>query len=481
MIRYPYASMKIALLSPSGVMYRKSDGVFSRFLRYAPLTLTTLAALIPEEIDADVVIYDEGVEEIPLDLEADLIGITAITGTSVRAYQLARYFRLEKQIPAVLGGVHPTLRPDEAQRHADAVVKGLAFDTWPRLLKDFAAGEMDSLYEQDPDLELSDLPEPRRDLIDRFSYLNNGSIQATYSCPYSCDFCSIVASRPGYMHRPVDEVIEELRTLGKYVVFLDPSPMENRAYAKKLFRRMIPLNKTWGGLSTVTIADDPELLDLAAKSGCSGLLIGFEAIDQDATNAIGKGFNRVRKYEEVIRKVHDHGIAINGTFMFGTDEDDPDVFQRTVDFVHRNHIDLPRYAVYTPFPGTRTFQRLKNENRLLHEDWSLYDGQHVVFEPKQMSVDQLREGLLDAWEQTYGFTSILQRIFGSGVSPFLSLLTNFGYKYYADGLRSYSADEMKRRMEEWEPRIELDRQVEEPTLMTDRRVPNVEGVPQRER
>ncbi len=441
--------MKISLISPAGIMYRKRNGIFPRVLRYAPSTLTTLAALVPNDLEARVNIIDEGIQEFPEKVEADLIGITTITGTSKRAYAMADYFR-SKNIPVVLGGPHITLMPQEAQEHADAIVQGLAYESWPQLLRDFKDNNLKKIYSQEPKADLSGFPSPRRDLLKNFSYITKNSIQATYGCPYKCDFCAVIATQKKYLHRPIDDVIKELEKMRSgFVSFVDPSPIEDLNYAKELYRRMIPLKKKWGGLATVKIADDPELLDLMEKSGCKGILIGFETINQESLDLINKSFNQVNKYKEVIQKVHDHGIAINGTFMFGMDSDTHDCFDRVSEFVYENNIELPRYAIYTPFPGTELFNRLESEGRILTRNWSLYDGQHVVFRPAKMSEDELREGELRAWEDTYKSRSIFKRTLESGCSPLVSLITNFGYQYYANRLRDFDDEVMESYEKEW--------------------------------
>jgi radical SAM superfamily enzyme YgiQ (UPF0313 family) len=194
---------------------------------------------------------------------------------------------------------------------------------------------------------------------------------------------------------------------------------------------MIPLGIRWVGLATTRIAEDAELLDLAAKSGCRGLLIGFESVSQATLEETRKGFHKAQNYGEVVKRLHDHGIGIQGCFVFGFDNDDESVFERTVEFVDKVKIDLPRYAVMTPFPGTGYFRRLEAEGRLLHTNWSLYDVEHVVFQPKRMSPERLQEGLEWGWRQSYTLRSIFTRVLGSRCVPLLSFSLNFGYRYYA--------------------------------------------------
>lgn len=426
--------MKIQLLQPAGEIHRYRSGIFKRSLRYAPLTLATLAALVPEELDSEIVVQDEGVQPLDLDFEADLVGLSAITGTALRTYDIADELR-SRGHTVVLGGVHPTLLPDEAAGHADAVVVGHAEDSWPELLRDFAKGELKPRYFTPTPRDLK-VPVPRRDLLKQKRYITTNSIEATRGCPYRCEFCAVPAAWGGvYAHRPIADVVAELETFsGRHAVFIDLSPIEDVRYAKELYRAMIPLGIRWLGLATARIAEDDELLKLAAKSGCTGLLIGFEAVDQPTLDAVQKHFHHAAEYADVVKKLHDHGIAIQGCFVFGFDDDDESVFERTVEFVDRVKIDLPRYAVMTPFPGTAAYHRLQKSGRLLHEDWSLYDVEHVVFQPARMSPERLQEGLQWAWDQSYSWGSIGRRVFGSRCAIRLSLMLNVGYRFFAKNL-----------------------------------------------
>jgi radical SAM superfamily enzyme YgiQ (UPF0313 family) len=429
--------MKVQLLSPAGDIHRSKTGIFKRSLRYAPLTLTTLAALIPEELKAEVTIQDEGVEPIDLEFQADLVGITAITGTALRAYGIADRLRAAGHT-VVLGGVHPTLLPDEAAEHADAVVTGYAERAWPELLRDFAAGRLQSRYYFPTGRQLS-VPIARRDLLKRKRYATVNSIEATRGCPHQCEFCVVPTAWHGiYAHRPVDDVIAELRTFERrHAVFIDLSPVEDVEYAKALYRAMAPLRIRWLGLATTRLAEDRELLGLAARSGCKGVLIGFESISQQTLNGTHKHFHAADRYAEYIRRLHDHGIGIQACFVFGFDDEDESVFERTVDFVERTKIDLPRYAVATPFPGTPLYRRLEAQGRLLHRNWSLYDVEHVVFEPQRMTPERLQEGLQWSWEQSYSWRSFFHRLTGApwSILP-LWISTNLGYRYFAEKLPS---------------------------------------------
>jgi radical SAM superfamily enzyme YgiQ (UPF0313 family) len=435
--------LRIALLCPRGPLYRHRGGIWKKTMRYAPLTLTTLASLIPPEIPAEVTLLDEGVDEIDSTrIDADLIGITAITGTAPRAYELASEFRA-RGIPVVLGGVHPTLMPEEACRHAESVVVGYAEESWPQLLRDFVAGRMLRRYDQSPQLKLDNLPFPRRDLYKSGMVNVAETIEATRGCIFQCEFCVVPAawgSRP--LQKPVGDVIADLRQMGaRRAIFLDLNLIADFAYARELFAALIPLKLRWAGLVTTMIAWDEELLDLAARSGCRGLLIGFESLDQKALDESKKSFNMRKDYRLVVDRVHDRGIAIMGCFVFGFDSDTLETFDHTVDFVMESRMDLPRYAIAVPFPATALFRRLKAQSRILTEDWSLYDGQHVVFEPKNMSPGQLLQQTGRAWKKTYEYKSIARRVLGSGTRMLVSGAANLGYRFYANNLdKFYTCD-----------------------------------------
>jgi radical SAM superfamily enzyme YgiQ (UPF0313 family) len=436
--------MKIAIVSPKGPLYRHRGGIFRRSLRYAPLTLTTLASLVPEELEAEVTLVDEGIEDVPHSLEADLVGMTVITGTAPRAYELAGQFR-SRGIPVVLGGPHVTLVPDDAQPHADAIVVGYAEDAWPELLRDFVSGTMRPRYTQQPNLSLAGRPFPKRDLMPGARFLTNNVFEATRACIHNCEFCVVPAAwgrKP--LQKPVEDVVADITRHGaRKLIFVDLNLIADREYAESLFEALIPLKVQWYGLSTVLLADDLPLLRLAARSGCRGLLIGFESILPANLHKSSKGFNRPSRFKEVVRLMHAYGIAVYGCFVFGMDHDTPEVFLETAQFAVDAQIDLPRFAISTPFPGTALYQRLEREERILTRNWELYDGQHVVFQPARMSVQALQEGTELAWRAAYSFGSIARRLRGSPAPPWIALSANLGYRHYAHNLhRFYNCDWM---------------------------------------
>lgn len=434
--------IKLALLAPAGAMHRYS-GNFGKSLHYAPLTLTTLAALVPEDVECDVKIYDETAGKIPLDLDADLIGITCITGTAPRCYAYADYFR-KKGMTVFMGGVHPSMLPEEAAQHADVVFTGFSEQTFPQFMRDFAKGEFQKFYHQNADYTIEGKPIPRRELLNKKRYITTKTVEAIRGCSHTCTFCAYPAAFGHPVHkRPVKEVIAEIEALNsKHVLFPDVNLVADRAYALELFRAMIPLKVMWLGLVTSSVGVDKELISVLRQSGCKGLLIGFESITQESQDYIHKGVNKVNNYVELMEVLHDNGILVQGCFAFGGDEEDTSVFDRTVEMIIKAKIDLPRYSILTPFPKTKYYAQLEAEGRIIERNWAMYDVEHCVFQPKLMTKEQLEEGTDYAWRMTYSTKNIMKRLAPFANSPWLSIPLNLGYKGYADKWHKFTREVM---------------------------------------
>ncbi len=436
--------LKIMLISPKGPLYRHRGGFFRRSLRYMPLTLPTLAALIPEELEVELTCVDEGIEEVEANADADLVGMTVITGSAARAYELAAGFR-RRGIKVVLGGPHVTLAPDDAQPHADSIVVGYAEDEWPRLLRDFAAGRMRRRYTQAPDLHLGGRPRPDRGVLPRRRYLTADVFEATRGCVHDCDFCVVPAAwgrKP--LPKPVAEVVADIEHQGaRRAIFVDLNLIADKRYATRLFTALIPLRIQWYGLATTLLGDDRPLLDLAAESGCRGLLMGLESIRPANLSRARKGWGDPARYRELVGRLHRRGIALQGCFVFGLDGDDPDVFLDTARFAVEAEIDLPRFAIATPFPGTALFRRLESEGRIITSDWQRYDGQHAVFKPAQMSAAELERGTEAAWKHAYSLANVARRLRATAAPLRVALASNLAYRFYANRLhRFYTCDWM---------------------------------------
>lgn len=426
--------MRILLILPHDRIYRYR-GPFKRLLVCAPLALTTLAALVPEELDAHIDIVDEGVQKPDYEGKVyDVVGITCVASSSTRAYSLTEYWQAKGAF-VVLGGVHPTLMPEEAGKHADAVVVGLAEDTWPRLLRDWKAGTVKKMYCADYRKELS-CPAPKRELQAKHRYLPVATVIANRSCTNHCEYCSVhrFFGRKS-VTRPIPEVVDEIKHLNaRGVMFYDPNLISDREYAKRLLEALIPLRLRWGGSATVDIVYDKEFLELAVKSGCEGFLFGFESFSQSSLNGSGKSFNQVSKYKEAVKIMHDHGMSVLGCFVLGFDGDTKEGLERMVQIVDDLEVDLPRYAVLTPFPGTNLFSRLEEEDRILTRDWSLYDSEHVVFRPKQMAAWELQQILHSTWKRSFSTSRIIRRVARTRKNRLLNLTASLGIRYYAHGL-----------------------------------------------
>ncbi|MFH0753145.1 MAG: radical SAM protein [Candidatus Omnitrophota bacterium] len=422
--------MKILFIMPRLGLYRKGRG-FRKNLTYAPLTLTTLAALVPEEFNADMRIIDEGVEECDYDsLHPDIVCLTGITGHILRSYEIADSFR-KRGITVIIGGVHATLMPREAKGHADAVVIGHAYKTFPQSLRDWKNGELKEFY-TDTNPSFEGIPIPRRDLLNQQGYITIHTTQAVFGCPCKCEFCVISATKSAYHHRPIPDVIDEIKAMkSSLILFLDPSPIEDAVYIKELYRQMIPLKIRWMGLSTSKIMDDEQLLTLAHQSGCAGLLIGFESVSEKSLARMNKSFNNVNKHRRLIQELHRRNIAVMGCFVFGSDDDEKTIFKDTVDFCQQTGIDLPRFTVYTPFPTTPLFNRLTQEGRIITTDWTKYNCQNVVFKPRNMTVKELEDGLEYAWRECYGVKNIFRRLLNSRTRLLWMIVANIGYRFYS--------------------------------------------------
>jgi len=433
---------KVVLISPKGPLYRHKGGIFGKGLRYMPQTFPTLAALIPPELNIDLTCLDEGIQNIdPEKLEADLVGMTVITGSANRAYELASVFR-KRNIPVVLGGPHITLIPEDAAPHADSLVLGWAEVTWPKLLRDWKANSLKSIYSEQPDYHLL-TPRPDRTALPTRDYLTDAVFEATRGCVFKCDFCvSPNAWGKTPWQKPVPDVVSDIELHGKKkIIFVDLNLISDRSYALELFQAITPLKVNWFGLATTTLANDKELLNACSKSGCKGLLMGLESIDAGVLKNMNKGFNRPKDYKQLVRRLHDKGIALQGCFVFGNDTESIDVFEKTAEFVVDAGIDLPRFAISTPFPGTELFRRLEKAGRLLHKNWELYDGQHCVFRPSKMSPEELEKGTELAWKTAYSLKNSYKRIKQTAAPLPIAIGTNLAYRHYAHHLdKFYTCD-----------------------------------------
>lgn len=379
-----------------------------KYSLFPPLGLATLAAYLGPDDEAEL--QDEHVESLSLDDEPDIVAIEVYITSAYRAYQIADHYR-SKGVYVCLGGLHVTSLPDEAAEHADSIFLGPAEDTWPQFLSDFRKGRNQKRY-QSTTRTLEGLPPIRRDLIKRSLYLVPNSIVVTRGCPHRCDFCYKEAFFKGgrsFYTQTVDDALSEISALpGKHLYFLDDHIFGNYPFAKALFGAMEGMGRLWQGAATVQSVLKTDLPERAAAAGLRSLFVGFETLTPNNLKEHAKLQNLGRDYSECIRKLHDLGIMINGSFVFGMDGDGPDVFSRTVDWAVENGLETSTFHIMTPYPDTALYKRMEMQGRIKHRDWDRYDTRHVVFEPAGMTEEQLEQGYWAAYQDFYTWKNIFR-------------------------------------------------------------------------
>ena len=384
--------MKLLMISPASGGWKGigRNTIFNgKTFRFSLLSLLTVAAETPPGVKVKIV--DEQFEDIPWNASFDLVGITCMTATAPRAYEIAARFR-KMRTPVVLGGMHPTLCPEEAVNHAEAIVVGDAEGIWHQVIADARTGNLQPVYQNKEPPTLEKLKELPRHFLQSGKYAAVHAVQATRGCPNACEFCSVSAYHKQTQRcRPVEEVYEEIARLsGRFLVFVDDNLTADQAYAQRLFDSLKGLGKLWVTQSTLSIADNPDLVDSAAEAGCAGLFIGLESFSERNLTSVNKICHRVEKYRAAIEFLHSKGIAVEAGIVFGFDHDRPDVFERTLSILEELHIDSIQVSVFTPLPGTTRYRQM--EHRIISRDWSHYDFHHVVFQPARMSVVELKAG-----------------------------------------------------------------------------------------
>lgn len=407
--------MKILLIQPSQLC---EDGKVRKSKKaWLPsLGLPTVAALTPPDVEVEIL--DEYLADIDFETDADLIGITAMTTQAERAYQIADEFRRRGKT-VVMGGIHVSALPEEAAKHCDAVVVGEAELLWDKVVKDAQRGCLERIYKTDQRHNLRGLPLPRLDLLPQHRYgIPVIPVLTSRGCPYHCDFCTVTEFFGGtYRFRPVEEVVREIeiqrtKVRNKQIIFFaDDNIAANRTHAKQLFKALIPLRINWACQCTMNVTDDPELLDLAAESGCVHMFIGIETINADSLKGVNKSFNRVDKYEKAMQALHRKGIHVEASMIVGFDEDKEGIFDEMLEFLTKNRFSFAVVFLLTPLPGTKLFKRLEDENRLFHKTWSKYTYVSPVFKPKHLDPETLEKGLWHIYDGFYSLGSICRRLF----------------------------------------------------------------------
>ncbi len=389
------------------------------------LSLKQVAAATPPEWE--VLLADEVQEELDFNGDYDLVGITAMTHQAVRAYQVADRFR-ERGIPVVLGGIHPTVLPDEAIQHADSVVLGEAEPVWAGLLRDLQQGRLQRFYQQVPDGNRLEIPWSRHDFLAPRKYLTTRTLQASRGCPYNCPFCTVTPHfGRTFRYRDPADVLAELQSFKPgLMVFLDDNILGDPERAKPILKGMAGMGLKWGGQANLRFAEDPELVRLLADSGCIGIFVGLESVDGAYANLPKTGNS---SQADLIKRIRDTGVVVEASVIFGFDDHDEGVFEKTVRYLEQCGASLPTFHILTPYPGTALFRQYQDEGRLLHTDWQRYDHGQVVYRPKQMTPERLYQGWQDARKEAYRWPAIAGRVMqspGKGVNLLYNILRRGG-------------------------------------------------------
>lgn len=379
-----------------------------KYSLFPPLGLATLAGYLSSEDEAELT--DEHVEEIDVSDRPDLVIIQVYITNAHRAYKLADHYR-SKGSYVVLGGLHVTSLPDEAALHADSIFSGPGEDTFPEFLNDFRRKNPKKRYTSKV-RSLQFLPKIRRDLIKRHLYLVPNSIVVTRGCPHHCDFCykdAFFAGGKSFYTQAVDDALSEIEQLpGRHLYFLDDHLLGNVPFAAALFEGMKGMNRVFQGASTVDAILRGNLIEKAAEAGLRSIFVGFETLNENNLRQSNKKQNLGNNYRKAIARLHDLGIMINGSFVFGLDDDKPDVFENTVEWAVQNGITTSTFHILTPYPGTKLFEDMQKQNRITSYDWDLYDTRHVVYDTKSMSAEELKTGYDTAYKSFYTWTNILK-------------------------------------------------------------------------
>jgi radical SAM superfamily enzyme YgiQ (UPF0313 family) len=416
--------MRIALIIPKNSSETEKSfydyKFFSKFLlsrKYFSylLAVPTLASITPSV--HEIKVFDENIEEIDYGWPADLAGISVRTMFAKRAYEISENFR-KRGVKTVLGGIHPSMCPDEALEFADSVVIGEAEGVWQGLLEDAEKGELKRRYESGEKTDLKTSALPDRSVLAGDKYFSD-VVQTTKGCPFQCEFCSVFAfDGKNIRSKTVEQLVEEISNLSpdasgykkKSIFFADDNIIADRGFARSLFKAIKPLNLNWSCQASINIAQDTETLALMKESGCGAILIGFESVSAENLSRMDKKVNMKMNYMEAIKRIQAHGILVHGSFILGYDFDTEASFDELARFIEETKLLMPLVNVLTPFPGTELFKRLEKEGRIIHKDWSRYDAKTVVFRPSLMTPEALKKGYDRVIKRIYSFDAIYKKL-----------------------------------------------------------------------
>jgi len=414
--------MKILLISPTIDANKRTN----KGLMIPQLALYILQGLTPPE--HEVRIIEEETEDIDLEQECNLVAISCMTANAPRAYELCQEFK-KRDKTVILGGVHPTILPDEALQHSDCVVVGEAEGVWETLLTDFLNNNLKRKY-HNPTPDLSKYVPKDFSKIIKKRLFKLVPIMTTRGCPYNCDFCCVTNLFGKKMrHIPVENVVRDIKESGvKNFMFLDDNIIGHPQYAKTLFEAIKPLKIKWVGQASVSLlVRDSSLMKLAAESGCRALFFGIESVSEEQLKSMHKAIKEIKNLESALKKIKKMGILIHASMVFGFDNDTKEIFDETVQFLIKNKVSTVSFNILTPYPGTKVYEDMKKENRLTTTDWRYYDHNTVVFKPTNMTAYELQIGKVNARKKFYTIWSVLKRLPGNMYNPIIYFATNFGH------------------------------------------------------
>jgi radical SAM superfamily enzyme YgiQ (UPF0313 family) len=420
--------MKIILIAPK-MSLRPMDSEFKRLMTPS-IALLVIAALTPEEIDVEII--DENVTPIQNYKNADLVGITCNVDTFDRAKVHSKKYR-ECGVPVILGGIFPSSSPEVAEQFADSICIGEVEPLWDDIIKDVKNNNLKKRYHWHNGFPLEMIPRPKWEIIKKDNYLYTNVITTSRGCPYKCDFCynSCIYMNKPYRRRPIPVILDEIIKLQtKQILFVDDNFIGNKEWLRDFLEKIKPLRVNWHAAVSTDIGKDLKLLDTMTETGCKSLYIGFESINSESLSNVSKNQNKVHEYERIISEIHNREIMINASLAFGFDHDFPNVFENTLNWLIVNKIETMTSHILTPYPGTKLYEKLEQEGRIIDRDLRNYNTSKVVFQPKNMTPDELLNGYLKIYDDFYSIKNIFKRKPVSKKQQIPYFLFNFGYRKF---------------------------------------------------
>ena len=419
-------SLYIKLIQPK--MLRRPMDSNLKIRMSPPLGLLTIASMLKDK--HKIVIQNENVESIIYD-SPDIVGISVTVDVLPRAIEIAKIFR-QKGIKVVAGGIHITTAYKTIPENSfDVLCVGAAEGTWNKIISDYENNSLQSIYFCNSNFTGNHIISPAYELIEKKKYLYFNIVSTSRGCPFKCDFCYNSGEHHYYINRRIDDVLKDIKAINrKHIMFIDDNFFGNKEWLLAFLDKIKPFKIKWNAAASINIAFDTALLDLMVECGLQGLFIGFESINSSSINNVHKIQNQVNKYEEAISNLHERGIMINASFVFGLDSDTPEVFQKTLDWIVKNKIETVTSHILTPYPGTELYNKLSRENRITNYNLSYYNTAHVVYEPKLMSQKELYNGYLWIYKKIYSWKNIIKRIPKSQKQILPYLLFNIFYRKF---------------------------------------------------